>query len=491
MDTPLIDDVSLQILRTVPAALLIVDEEGTIELATDEAHRLFDYPAGSLVGMAVEVLVPPETRPAHPELRRAFGKLANRRTMAEVARPEGVTRSGSRIPLDIKLHAVDLGARRVVVAAITDMTRVRTEELKTETVFDAAATAMVLVDHDGLITMANTEACHMFGYEREELLGQPVELLISAELRRTHQVYRSNYVAVAATRPMGSGDELQGRRADGTEFPLEIGLIPLPDHGSRMTMATILDVTDRRLHEQEMRAQNDNLRHLNNDLEHFAYSVSHDLKAPLTSLEGLLRCIGEDVADADWDAVDLNAGRARSMSHRLSGRIDGLLAIAQSHGCSEEEVDLDIRTLVEDVVEELATLIAEQDVLIDIDICPDLTILSQPTRLSQIMKNLLENAAKYTDRSRSKHRVVVAATVTDDELSLTVADNGAGIPADSLDVIFRRFYRAGDHHQPGLGLGLALVKRNVERLGGEITVESSTEGTRFEVALPVDRQGDG
>ncbi|MCP3855124.1 MAG: hypothetical protein GY698_10365, partial [Actinomycetia bacterium] len=133
----------------------------------------------------------------------------------------------------------------------------------------------------------------MLEHEREELLGQPVELPISAELRKTHQVQRSSHVAAAGARPMGSGVELHDRRADGTEFPLEIGLTSLPDHG-----------------------------------------------------------IGEDVTDTDWGAVDLNAERARFMSHRRSDRIDGLLAMAQSQGCSEEEV-----------VEELGTLIAQQGVL--------------------------------------------------------------------------------------------------------------------------------
>jgi PAS domain S-box-containing protein len=467
-----------------PNPILIVDPEGKILLTNAKLERLFEYGPGELVGSSVEVLVPDEVRGYHPELRGAFFRLPSTREMGSNRELHGVAKDGRRIRLEIGLNPMHTELGTIVLASIVDVTARQLQADKLRMAVDAASTAMVMIDHGGHIVLTNAQACEFFGYEASELLGAPVETLVPERLRRRHAVYRTSFVQQPRRRRMGEGTELFGLRKDGSEFPVEIGLTPIDAHDGHFIMATVQDVTERKRHEAEISARNAELARLNQDLSQFAYSASHELKAPLASIAGILGCAIEDLAEGALDELGRNVARARGLAEQLALRVENVLALARSEYQDEKWSPVSVARLLERLAPRVAEAARTKDVSISVDVRHRDPVFSEPTRLEQIVENLVENAVKYADPAKPERWVHICTEATATGFRLTVADNGIGIPADRHDQVFRMFRRFANHQEPGTGLGLALVQKHVDLLGGRIAFESSPAGTRFQIDLP-------
>ena len=244
-------------------------------------------------------------------------------------------------------------------------------------------------------------------------------------------------------------------------------------------MQTLLEETQQT--NQELEDQNQALQKTNRELDMLVYSASHDLRAPLTSLEGLVS-LSRDEADVAERASyhELMLGRIK----HLDSFIQDIVDYARNNRQTVVSKEISMNDLVDQTLMNYSFLEQFSKIHQQIEIAQPTAFCSDPTRLSVILKNLISNAIRYYDPTKAKPLVKITVCTSPSHLHLTVADNGLGIPEDQLSKIFDMFYRASDQAR-GSGLGLFIVQETVNRLGGEIRVQSvEGEGTAFELTIP-------
>jgi PAS domain S-box-containing protein len=328
---------------------------------------------------------------------------------------------------------------------------------------EAAPDAMVIVGEDGRIALVNGQAERLFGYTRDELYAQPVEMLVPERFQSGHPAHRASYLHDARPRPMGAGIDLAGRRKDGSEFPAEISLSPMDTEGGRLIIAAIRDVTARRAVERALKAAN-------RELEAFSYSVAHDLRAPLRGMSGFAQVLLDNYHDRlDSDARDY-LGEILSNARQMSGLIDALLSLARVARVPLRREWVDLTEVARASAYQLAAADPHREVVVEV--ADGLWADADPDLARTVVDNLLGNAWKFT-RHVAAPRIEVGITGDGERRALFVRDNGAGFDmafADKLFAPFQRLHTVGEF--PGTGIGLASVQRILHRHGGEIWADS-------------------
>ncbi|HZP69532.1 MAG TPA: ATP-binding protein [Pseudolabrys sp.] len=360
-------------------------------------------------------------------------------------------------------------------------------------VVEAAPNAMVLVDQDGLIVLLNREAEKMFGYSRVELLNQPVDLLVPLHSRDKHAAYRAEFSARPVMRAIGVGRDLYGRRKDGSEFPVEIGLNPIDTSNGVLILSAIVDITERKRAEETMRKFNEileqrvsertaELEAANKDLEEFTYAVSHDLKAPLRVIDNASRWLEEDLQQHLTEETREHMGLLRGRVRRMERLLDDLLEYSRIGRVKDARYSEIVPgdELLQNILEVLPI---PEGFAIKID--PGLSGIQAPRMpLEQILANLIDNAVRHHDRKQGH----IEVSVRDDGANyvFSVADDGPGIPKEYHEQIFQAFHALKPRDQvEGTGMGLAIVRKNVEAFGGTLSLESSVgHGSTFRFAWP-------
>jgi PAS domain S-box-containing protein len=256
-----------------PDAIVVTDAEGRITSINPQVERLFGYDRAELIGQDVEILVPERFRQAHPGHRNAYGAHASVRPMGAGLDLFGRRKDGSEFPVDIMLSPMETAEGRVVISVIRDISdrkkaqeAVRRSEAQFRALFEFSPDAIIASDSEGRITEVNARVESMFGYERNELLGQPIDSLVPERFRQTHPARRKEYASAARVRPMGAGLDLYGRRKDGSEFPADIMLGPVETEDGRIVLSVIRDLTEKREAEEALRRSELQKRYLEEEL---------------------------------------------------------------------------------------------------------------------------------------------------------------------------------------------------------------------------------
>jgi PAS domain S-box-containing protein len=354
---------------------------------------------------------------------------------------------------------------------------------------EAAPDAMIVVNPRGEIEIVNSQAERLFGYERSAMLGRGIEMLIPERFRQGHSSYRSHFSAQPIARPMGTGLELFGQRSDGTEFPVEISLSPLETEGGHLVTAAIRDVTERRQAEHEIEELNATLQRratelevANRELESFSYSVSHDLRAPLRTIDGFSQALLEDYRDQLPRDAQHFLERVRVAAQRMAKLIDDLLELSRISRIPVERHPIDVSALAKSIAEELRQ--ADPQRKVDFDIAPHLKANGDPELLRIAMQNLMNNAWKFTSR-RPDAKIEVGSNNGKGPRVFHVRDNGAGFDMAYANKLFGAFQRLHAVTEfPGTGIGLATVQRIIHKHGGRVWAESVVDqGATFYFTL--------
>jgi PAS domain S-box-containing protein len=256
-----------------PDAIVVTDAEGRITSINSQVERLFGFGRQQLIGQSVEILVPERFHPRHPSHRNAYQTHASVRPMGGGLDLFGKRMDGSEFPVDIMLSPMETPEGRVVISVIRDVSdrkkaeeAIRRSEAQFRALFEFSPDAIIASDRGGRITEVNARVESMFGYQRGELVGQSIDILVPERFLHTHPARRKDYASEARVRPMGAGLELYGRRKDGSEFPADIMLGPVETIDGRIVLSVIRDLTEKRQAEEALRRSELQKRYLEEEL---------------------------------------------------------------------------------------------------------------------------------------------------------------------------------------------------------------------------------
>jgi PAS domain S-box-containing protein len=343
--------------------------------------------------------------------------------------------------------------------------------------------AMLVVDAQGMIRFSNETSSSLFGYSPEELLGQPIKLLIPERFHTRHGAHLSEYLRHPASREMGARiTDLFARRADGSEFPAGIRLAPFSDGDQNLVAAAIRDMTERRAISDALVAAREEADRANRAKSRFLATASHDLRQPLQAI----RLINASMQKMTAQAPELS-DLVRHQELAIDGAtrlLNALLDISrlESGAIDPQLAPVSLAAAYADLAREFEPAASAKRLELRF-MDTELVIFTDRTLFTQLLQNLIGNGLKYTERGH----VRISQSLEADAIVLKIQDSGVGIPEDKLDRIFDEYYQISPHgtQRLGVGLGLAIVREVSRLLGYSVAVSSiAGDGTCVSVRIP-------
>lgn len=358
----------------------------------------------------------------------------------------------------------------------------RESESKFRSVFESSIIGIIFWHVDGSVTDANDTYLDIIGYTREELLAGEVNWR-----NMTPEVYAPVYEKVANELTQHGKNmpfEKEYVRKDGTHIPVLVSS-NLLDSRTDSGIAFVLDITERKRADKKLQQTLNELKQRNHELDNYVYKVSHDLRAPLTSIMGLINIMKLETNPAEKDKyVELMENR----TVKLDQFIQSILSHSRTLNTDVVVHQVDFRRIILEAYEELRYMPHSEKITLSVDVTGDSEFYGDELRLSIILKNFISNAIKYLNPYQPQPFVKVSIAIRANDAGIIIADNGQGIDPAYVDKIFNMFFRATSTSD-GSGLGLYIVQQTIERLGGSIRVESEMgKGTTFFIQLPNEKE---
>lgn len=398
---------------------------------------------------------------------------------------------------------LDEGKVTGVIVVFQDITRQLINEQKFQgcdlwlsVILNNTFEGILTINEEGVIELFNPAAERLFGYRELEVMGKNAKILLAEPYRSDPDYYFRRSLETGKDEPANKQVEIQGRRQDGQEFPLLLGVKEFVFDGRKHLVAAMSDFTGRKQFEQKLKDQQaflekvngqlvvenekrraaekklnfamGSLKKKNTELDQFASIASHDLKAPLRSIHSLANWVEEELQNEPKGEVRRYTHLMKKRIDRLVNLIDGILEYSRAGRSQGSSKRVDLQTLIRESLE-----LSPPPSAFTIEIAPDLPpVFGDRTQLLQVFSNLVQNAINHHDRKSGKVRI--SFRVRDDAYEFCVADDGPGIEDKDHDRVFEIFATLDKKTgNPSHGVGLALVRKIVESQGGMVWIESA------------------
>jgi PAS domain S-box-containing protein len=469
-------------------AIFLLDPTGIVSTWNAGAQRIKGYHPHEIIGKHFSIFYPEaDIRAGKPKMELEVAGKAGR------FEDEGwrLRKDGSRFWASVVITAIFAADGTLIgFGKITrDLTERRISEQRYRLLVEGVSDyAIFSLDENGYVTSWNSGAQRIKGYHADEIIGKHFSNFYTPEDRERGLPAKVLQTARDTGHFEGEGWRV---RKDGTHFWSSIVVTALHDDDGRITgfSKVTRDVTDRKklmdelqAHASELEVQVAERERTNAELEAFSYSVSHDLRAPLRAIEGFATALTEDYGDRFDETATDYLNQIKRASTRMSRLVHDLLNYGRLTRIEMVRQPITVGPLFETVVAQSG----ESPAQVRFDGDMSLEVLAHEPTLQQVLYNLISNAFKF-HRPGVPPEVVLSAHIAEPgKVRIAVADNGIGISPQHYDRIFNVFERLhGMEEFPGTGIGLAIVKRSIERMGGEVSVQSNLgEGSTFAIDLP-------
>ncbi|QQS37465.1 MAG: PAS domain S-box protein [Ignavibacteriales bacterium] len=485
------------IISSAMDAIITVDEEQKITLFNSTAEDIFGYNQNDVIGKSLEMLIPPNYRLEHFHHINKFGMTGvTNRTMGSLGKIYGLKSSGEIFPIEASISQVEVGNKKYFTVILRDITkRLKAEEDLKESesrykfLFESNPLPMWIFAEESLkFLQVNNAAIEYYGYSKEEFLNMTIK-----DIRPQDEWERlAEYISSNQERPRYAGI-WKHRKKDQTEIFVEIYSHQLEYIGQKARLVLANDVTLQKLNEQKIIQMNEELENrveertiqlqsVNKELESFSYSVSHDLRSPLRSLDGFSQALFEDYHDILDETGRDYLGRIRNASQRMAHLIDDLLNLSKVSRHELVRSKVDLSKIARHIADELQNDYKEKVYKVHIE--EDLKVNADPRLMELVITNLLGNAFKYSAQTPSPE-IEFGSLLKESEKVFFVKDNGAGFDMKFAHRLFGAFQRLHTLNEfPGTGIGLATCHRIISKHGGKIWAESAEgSGSTFYFSL--------
>lgn len=473
-------------------AIYMLSHEGHILSWNPGAEIMTGYSTNEIIGHSFGVLYTPEDREQGEVERTMATALAEGHFAGEGWRQR---KDGSRFWANVVMNTLRdddglvLGFTKVTV----DMTvrklaeeALRESEGRFRNLVQSAPVAIIITNVQGNVTLLNQQVESLFGYQPEELIGQPVEILVPEAHHDQHLEHRARYLKRPRVRQMALGTEITGRRKDGSEFPVEIELSYIETAEGLLVMSFIQDITVRKQVEIVLRDSLARERELNELKTRFVSMASHEFRTPLASILALTETLSAYRHKLKEDEIESKFGKIKEQVGHLKDIMEDVLLLArmQARRVDFHPVLLNFDSLCRSVLDEFQSRPdIQHQFTYTCDVALQVVYLDKKL-MRQIISNLISNAVKYSPPNKS---IVIEVTSQNRKLIFKISDQGIGIPEADVMHLFEPFHRAANVGTiSGTGLGLVITKESVELHGGTIEVTSQVDsGTLFTITIPI------
>jgi len=493
-DFPEIEERMRSVVDHVIDGIITIDEQGIVLTFNPAAERTFGYAAAEVIGQNIKMLMPEPYRHEHDGYIDNYLRTGQAKIIGIGREVLGMRKDGSTFPMELAISEFRISQKRYFTGIVRDITgrkqaeeELRRAEERMRSVVNHVIDGIITIDADGIIDSFNPAAQKLFGYERSEVIGHDVKMLMPDPYHGQHDQYLRNYLRTGQAKIIGIGREVLGKRKNGSTFPMELAVSEFYMGSRRYFTGIVRDITERKRLENELQEQFHELAEADKQKNEFLAMLSHELRNPLAPMRNAVHLM--KMPSADVAMVDHARDIIERQLHQLVRLVDDLLDVSRIiRGRIElRKSTVDLNAVVRRALETAQPVIDAQGHELSVTLPQQpVYVLGDLIRLAQVISNLLTNAAKYTGRSG---RIALVLQRDGDTARLTITDSGVGIAPELLPRVFDLFVQ-GDHSlartQGGLGIGLTLVKRLVEMHGGNVRADSAGEGkgSQFQVWLP-------